>query len=90
MKTLRALLVALVLTIGMAGLGHAAEARGKIVSITGAHDFDVKDKSGKVSHREEVLPAGFKVGDMVTVKDGKVTKDDVQDTAPETPAKKTK
>jgi hypothetical protein len=88
MKSIMILLVAVTFSFGIVSISAAVDVKGKIVKIQGAHDFDVKDKSGKVVHCEEVIPAGFKVGDMVTVKDGKVTKDTGKKGTPTTDTKK--
>lgn len=89
MKMKSIIILAVVLfSFGFVGISFAVDIQGKIVSITGGHDFDVKDKSGKVMHREEALPPDLKVGDMVTIKNGNITKDAVQDSALATPTKK--
>jgi hypothetical protein len=82
-KSIIMILVAVIFSFGVVGISAAVDVKGKIVSITGAHDFDVKDKSGKVVRCEEVIPSSFKVGDMVIVKDGKVIKDTAQTTPKE-------
>lgn len=81
-------LLSVFFSFGVVSISFAGDVRGKIVRIKGAHDFYVKDNSGKEVYCQEVLGPDMKVGDMVTVKGGEVTKDAVQDTAPTIPSKK--
>ena len=86
MKSIITLLVAMVFTLGMVSLTFAADAKevkGTVTKVAGM-TLTIKDAAGKevtvkVSNAKDV-----KVGDMVTVKGGKATKEE----APAAPAKK--
>ena len=77
MKSIITLLVAMVFTLGMVSLTFAAdakEAKGTVTKVAGM-SVTIKEAAGKevtvkVSNAKDV-----KVGDMVTVKDGKATKE---------------
>ena len=73
MKSIIALLVAVVFTFGILGIAFAAEVSGTVTKVE-AKSITVKDASGKQT-KVDVSNAGeVKVGDMVTVKDGKAVK----------------
>lgn len=71
-KAIVALLVALVFTLGVVGLSFASEVKGTVTKIDGMK-ITVKDAAGKETTVEVKDTAGAKVGDSVTIKDGKVT-----------------
>ena len=74
MKSIIALLVAVVFTLGMVSLTFAAEVKGTVTKVEGKA-IVVKDAAGKET-KVDVSNAGeVKVGDSVTVKDGKATKE---------------
>ncbi|HMK61895.1 MAG TPA: hypothetical protein VK452_12250 [Dissulfurispiraceae bacterium] len=72
MKRYLVLIVAIVFTLTVAGLGFAADIKGSVTKIDG-NKITVKGADGK-----ETVAEGdgktCKVGDKVTVKDGKVMK----------------
>lgn len=72
-KKILVLLVALVFTLGVVGLAFAADAKGTITKID-CKKITVKDDKGKETTVEVKDTAGVKVGEKVTIKDGKVTK----------------
>lgn len=74
MKRILALIVAMVFTLGVAGLSFAADVKGAVSKVEGAK-ITVKDDKGKETTVEDKTAKDIKVGDKVTVKDGKVTKD---------------
>ncbi len=72
MKKVLVVLVALIFTLGVVGLSFAADVKGTISKIE-AGKIIVKGADGK----EITVPGdakGLKVGDKVTVKDGKIMK----------------
>ena len=81
-KSIVALLVVIVFTVGTIGLAFAApaekaadEIRGAIVKIDG-NKITVRDAKGKETTVEvKKLPEGLKIGDRVIVKDGEVTRE---------------
>jgi len=72
MKKVLVLLVALIFTLGVVGLSFAAEMKGSISKIDG-NKITVKGADGKETTVEGDAK-GMKVGDKVTVKDGKIMK----------------
>jgi len=77
-KKLIVLLMAMVFTLGVAGLGFSAqEVKGTVLKIAGdkltIQDSKGKEQTVKVKDMESLKE--IKVGDMVSVKDGKVTKE---------------
>ncbi len=77
MKSIIALIVAMVFTLGVVGLSFAAEAKevkGAVTKIE-ANKVTVKDSAGKETTVEVKDAKGIKVGDKVTIKDGKVAKE---------------
>jgi sRNA-binding protein len=74
MKSIIALLVAVVFTVGMVGLTFAAEVKGTVTKVE-AKSVTVKDAAGKETKVDVSNSSEVKVGDMVTVKDGKATKE---------------
>ena len=83
MKSIITLLVAMVFTLGMVSLTFAAdvkEAKGTVTKVAGM-TVTIKDAAGKEVNVKVSNAKDVKVGDMVTVKDGKATKE-------EAPAKK--
>ncbi|MCI0468993.1 MAG: hypothetical protein L0Y62_02880 [Nitrospirae bacterium] len=77
-----ALLIAMFFVLGIVAVGFAAEVKGTVTKVDGMK-ITVKDAAGKETTVEVKDTAGVKVGDKVTIKDGKVIKD-------ATPAPKTK
>jgi len=76
MKSLIALVIAFVFTFSLAGAVFAAEVKGTVTKIDAAKkEVTVKDAAGKETKVQVKDVAGTKVGDMVTIKDGKVTKE---------------
>ena len=73
MKSLIALLVALVFTFGMISFTFAAEVKGTVTKVD-AKSVTVKEASGKETKVDVSNAGDVKVGDMVDVKDGKATK----------------
>ncbi len=73
MKAMLAVIVALLLSLSLATVGFAAEVKGTITKIDG-HKITVKDDKGKESTVEAKEMKDVKVGDKVSIKDGKVTK----------------
>jgi len=73
-KRILVLLIAVMFTLGVVSLGFAADVKGTVAKIDGKK-VTVKDNKGKETTVEVKSAAGVKVGDKVTVKDGKVTKD---------------
>ncbi|MCL4492873.1 MAG: hypothetical protein M1510_13420 [Nitrospirae bacterium] len=84
MKSIIALLIAMVFTLGVVGLGFAAgmkEVKGSVTKVEGKK-VTVKDASGK-EHAVEVKNAkDLKVGDNVVVKHGTATKEAAAAAAP--------
>ncbi|MBZ0158001.1 MAG: hypothetical protein K8I29_17530 [Alphaproteobacteria bacterium] len=74
MKALIALVVAMVFTLGVAGLSFATDMKGTVTKIDGKK-VTIKDAAGKDSTVEVKNAKDVKVGDMVTVKDGTATKE---------------
>lgn len=72
MKKIFVLLVAIVFTVAVAGISFAADVKGAISKIEGSK-ITVKAADGKETTVEGDAK-GFKVGDKVTVKDGKIIK----------------
>ena len=72
MKKFLVLLVVVVFTIAVAGLSFAADMKGTITKIDGGK-ITVKGADGKEASVAGDAK-GLKVGDKVTVKDGKVMK----------------
>jgi outer membrane lipoprotein SlyB len=72
MKKILVLLVAVVFTVAVAGISFAADVKGAISKIEG-NKITVKASDGKETTVEGDAK-GFKVGDKVMVKDGKITK----------------
>ncbi|MGO9378302.1 MAG: selenite/tellurite reduction operon protein ExtJ [Dissulfurispiraceae bacterium] len=72
MKRYLVLIVVIIFTLTVASLGFAADMKGAITKIEG-NKITVKGADGK---EETVMgdAKGLKVGDKVTVKDGKVMK----------------
>ncbi|MBP9020494.1 MAG: hypothetical protein KBG01_03070 [Syntrophobacterales bacterium] len=77
-KKLIVLLVAVVFTLGVVGLGFSAqEVKGTVFNIEGSQ-LTIQDDMGKKTTVKVEDPAGLKdlkVGDKVLVKDGKVSKE---------------
>jgi uncharacterized protein YacL len=74
-KKILVLLIALVFTLGVVGLSFAAEVKGTVTKIEGKK-ITVKDAAGKETTVEvKAVPKDLKIGDTVTIKDGKVTKE---------------
>lgn len=69
MKKLLVLIIAIVFTISVVGISFAADVKGTATKI----EITVKDAKGKETKVEVKDTAGAKVGDMVVIKDGKVT-----------------
>ncbi|MBF0505694.1 MAG: hypothetical protein HQL09_02560 [Nitrospirae bacterium] len=80
MKSIIALLVALVFTLGMVGLTFAADAKDAAKEVKGtvtkmdAKSVTIKDAAGKET-KVDTMCKDAKVGDKVTVKDGKCMKE---------------
>jgi len=77
MKSIITLLVAMVFTLGMVSLTFAAdvkEAKGTVTKVAGT-TLTIKDATGKEETVKVSNAKDVKVGDMVTVKDGKATKE---------------
>ena len=80
MKKILALIVAIMFTLSVAGLGFAAEVKeakemkGTISKVEGAK-FTIKDDKGKETVVEDKAAKDLKVGDKVMVKGGKITKE---------------
>jgi len=72
MKKLLALLVVIIFTVGVVGLCFAADVKGSITKIDGSK-ITIKAADGK-EMTVEGDAKGLKVGDKVTVKDGKIQK----------------
>ena len=72
MKKILVLLVALVFTLGVVGLSFAADMKGTVSKIEG-NKITVKGADGKETTVEGDAK-GCKVGDKVTIKDGKIVK----------------
>ncbi|HKN19175.1 MAG TPA: hypothetical protein VJW95_05205 [Dissulfurispiraceae bacterium] len=86
MKSIITLLVAMVFTLGMVSLTFAAdakEAKGTVTKVAGMM-LTIKDAAGKEVTIKASNAKDVKVGEMVTVKDGKATKE----AAPAAPVKK--
>jgi cation transport ATPase len=78
-KSIVALLVLIIFTVGTIGIAFAAEKgavelKGTITKIEG-NKITVKDAAGKETTVEVKSTANIKVGDRVTVKDGEVTRE---------------
>jgi hypothetical protein len=72
MKKYLVIIVAIIFTLTVAGLGFAADMKGSITKIDGSK-ITVKGADGKETTVQGDAK-GLKVGDKVTVKDGKVMK----------------
>jgi outer membrane lipoprotein SlyB len=72
MKKILVLLVAVIFTVAVAGISFAADVKGAISKIEG-NKITVKAADGKETTVEGDAK-GFKVGDKIMVKDGKITK----------------
>jgi flagellar hook assembly protein FlgD len=72
MKKYLVMIVVIIFTLTIAGLGFAADMMGSITKIDGSK-ITVKGADGKETTIEGDAK-GMKVGDKVTVKDGKVMK----------------
>ena len=72
MKKYLVMIVVIIFTLTIAGLGFAADMKGSITKIDGSK-ITVKGADGKETTVEGDAK-GMKVGDKVTVKDGKVVK----------------
>ena len=72
MKKYLVLIVAIIFTLTVAGLGFAADMKGSISKIDG-NKITVKGADGKETTVDGDAK-GMKVGDKVTVKDGKIVK----------------
>jgi hypothetical protein len=72
MKKVLALLVVIIFTLGVVGLCFASDMKGSITKIDGSK-ITVKGADGKESTITGDAK-GLKVGDKVTVKDGKIQK----------------
>jgi type 1 fimbria pilin len=72
MKKYLVMIVVIIFTLMIAGLGFAADMKGSITKIDGSK-ITVKGADGKETTVEGDAK-GMKVGDKVTVKDGKVMK----------------
>ena len=76
MKSIITLLVAMVFTLGMVSLTFGAdvkEAKGTVTKVAGM-TLTIKDAAGKEVTAKVSNAKDVKVGDMVTVKDGKAAK----------------
>ena len=73
MKSILALLIAIVFALGVVGLAFAADVKGTVTKIDGKK-ITVKDDKGKET-TVEADAKDVKVGDKVDVKDGKVMKE---------------
>ncbi len=76
MKSIITLLVAMVFTLGMVSFTFAAdvkEAKGTVTKVAGM-TLTIKDAAGKEVTAKVSNAKDVKVGDMVTVKDGKAAK----------------
>jgi type 1 fimbria pilin len=74
MKSIIALFVAMVFTLAVVGLSFAAEAKevtGEVIKI----NVTVRDAAKKETTVEVKQAKAIKVGDKVTIKDGKVAKE---------------
>ena len=72
MKRFLVLMVAIIFTLTVAGLSLAADVKGSITTIDG-NNITVKGADGKeIAVQGDAK--GLKVGDKVTVKDGKIMK----------------
>ncbi len=72
MKKYLVMIVVIIFTLTVAGLGFAADMKGAVTKIDGSK-ITVKGADGKETTVEGDAK-GMKVGDKVTVKDGKVMK----------------
>ena len=72
MKKFLVILVAVVFTVAVAGLSFAADMKGTVSKVDGGK-ITVKAADGKETAVEGDAK-GLKVGDKVTVKDGKIIK----------------
>ena len=72
MKRIFVVLVAIVFTVAVAGISFAADVKGAISKIEGSK-ITVKAADGKETTVEGDAK-GFKIGDKVMVKDGKIIK----------------
>ncbi len=81
MKSIITLLVAMVFTLGMVSLTFAAEVKGTVTKVSGM-TVTVKEATGKEVSVKVSNVKDVKVGDMVTVKDGKATKEAAPAAAP--------
>lgn len=73
MKSLLALVVALVFTLGVVGLAFAADVKGKVTKIEGAK-VTVKDAAGKETTVEVKNAKDAKVGQDVEIKGDTIKK----------------
>jgi hypothetical protein len=68
-KAIIAMLVAIIFTLGVVGLGFAAEVKGTVTKVEG-NKVTVKDEAGKEQTVDVKDAKGVKVGDKVDIKDG--------------------
>ena len=73
MKSIIALVVAMVFTLGMVSWTFAADVKGTVTKVAGM-TVTIKDAAGKEVNVKVSNAKDVKVGDMVTVKDGKAAK----------------
>ena len=74
MKSIIALVVAMVFTLGMVSWTFAADVKGTVTKVAGM-TVTIKDAAGKEVNVKVSNAKDVKVGDMVTVKDGMATKE---------------
>jgi hypothetical protein len=70
-KAIIAMFVAIIFTLGVVGLGFAAEVKGTITKIDG-NKVTLKDDMGKEQTVDVKDAKGLKVGEKVDIKDGVV------------------
>lgn len=89
-KSIIALAIAIIFTLGVATMGlAAAEVKGTITKIDGKK-VTVKDDKGKEATVEVKEVKDVKVGDKVTIKDGVITKEAAKKEEPKKDAPKKK
>lgn len=89
-KSIIALIIAIVFTLGVATMGFAAaEVKGTITKIDGKK-VTVKDDKGKETTVDVKEVKDVKVGDKVTIKDGVITKEAPKKEEPKKDAPKKK
>ena len=81
MKSIIALLVALVFTLGMVSFTFAADVMGTVTKVE-AKSVTVKDAAGKETKVDVSNSKDVKVGDKIIVKEGKCAKDMAPAAAP--------